>query len=142
MAEKDNAAVPKSTASRGRDAIDPGAHRDDMCSVRVWPKAVSSIASVACSLRQFDAAVSARAAGAIEPIVEACRKRAPAEAVRREIDRPQHDETSAAQPPRDEPAGTGQGIEAEPAVHAWRGKRDEGVEDEGQRRPQRQANRP
>jgi hypothetical protein len=102
---------------------------------------VAPRARVASRLSELDARVRAHATQPVETVVHACEHGAGAEAVGDEVDRPQHDRLRAAVHLREEPARARERVEPEPRADAWQHRRDERVERERERRPQREPNR-
>ena len=102
---------------------------------------MADVAGVARRLRQLDAGIRPQAGEPVEPVVDPRRERPRAEAVGDEVDGPQHDRARPPGRARDEPAGAGQRVEAEPRVHRRRQRRYERVEQERRRRAQSEAHR-
>ena len=130
MAEEDHAARSMPLFGRDRHALEPRPHGDDV-------RGREPLAHVTCVSRlerafaELEASVGASAAEAVDGVEPTCDETG-AEAIVRVVDAPVDDLVRSA---RNEPAGTGECVEAEPRIGARGANGHEQVEGIRQRRP-------
>jgi len=130
MSQEDDAASAEAVRRRRRNAIDPGAHRHDVRSRSLGRKVVAPVPRLARCLRELDARIGTPATKAVDAVVDPCRQRPASEAVRNEVDRPQHDAARPASASRDKATRARERVEAEPCVDLRREQRHEWIEHE------------